>query len=167
MMYLHFCLIKEKYLMKRTISWCIALFALMFLAPVWSHHPAEGIISDDVWQMIDENLQDADSPHLNIDFDDVMGSMRVSEDSDRGSLFLVTSATVPIEDLDEYVVVIEEVLAGMDEVGQAPSGLSNNGKANTLSYEVIDLEDGFVEILLYEPIGAVKSQLPSNPGKGS
>ena len=153
--------------MKRTISWCIALFALLLLAPVWSHHPAEGIISDDVWQMIDENLEDADSPHLNIDFDDVMGSMRVSEDSDRGSLFLVTSATVPIADLDEYVVVIEEVLAGMDEVAQAPSGLSNNGNANTLSYEVIDLEDGFAEILLYEPIGAVKSQLPSNPGRGS
>jgi len=153
--------------MKRTISWCIALFALLFLAPVWSHHPAEGIISDDVWQMIDENLQDADSPHLNIDFDNVVGSMRVSEDSDRGSVFLITSAIVPIEDLDEYVVVIEEVLAGMDEVGQAPSGLSNNGNANTLSYEVVDLEDGFAEILLYEPIGAVKSQLPSNPGKGS
>lgn len=153
--------------MKRTISWCIALFALLFLAPVWSHHPAEGIISDDVWLMIDENLQDADSPHLNIDFDNVVGSMRVSEDSDRGSVFLITSAIVPIEDLDEYVVVIEEVLAGMDEVGQAPSGLSNNGNANTLSYEVVDLEDGFAEILLYEPIGAVKSQLPSNPGKGS
>jgi len=153
--------------MKRTISWCIALFALLFLAPVWSHHPAEGIISDDVWQMIDENLQDADSPHLNIDFDNVVGSMRVSEDSDRGSVFLITSAIVPIEDLDEYVVVIEEVLAGMDEVGQAPSGLSNNGNANTLSYDIVDLEDGFIEILLYEPIGAVKSQLPSNPGKGS
>jgi hypothetical protein len=93
--------------------------------------------------------------------------VRVSEDSDRGSLFLVTSATVPIEDLDEYVVVIEEILAGMDEVGQAPSGLSNNGNANTLSYEVIDLEDGFAEIFFYEPIGAVKSQLPTNPGKRS
>ena len=117
--------------------------------------------------MIDDNLEEADSPHLNIDFDDTMESMRVSEDSDRGSLFLVTSAIVPIEDVDEYEVVIDEVLAGMDEVGKAPSGLSNNGNANTLSYEIIDLEDGYAEILLYEPIGAVKSQLPSNPGKGS
>ena len=42
--------------MKRKISWCIALFALLFMAPAWSHHPAESIISYDVWQMIDDNL---------------------------------------------------------------------------------------------------------------
>jgi hypothetical protein len=63
--------------------------------------------------------------------------------------------------------LVDQVMADMGEAGEIPPGLSNNGNANTLSYKVIDLEDGFAEILLYEPIGAVKSQLPSNPGKGS
>ena len=155
--------------MKRKISWCIALFALLFMAPAWSHHPAESIISYDVWQMIDDNLAEVDSPHLNIDFDDVMEGMRVSEDSNRSSMFLVTSTVVHIEEVDDYVayleLAIDQVLADMGEAGDTPPGLSNNGNANTLSYEVIDLEDGFAEILLYEAIGAIKSQSPSNPGK--
>jgi len=153
--------------MKRKISLFIALFALLFMASAWSHHPAESIISYDVWQTIDDNLQEVDSPHLNIDFDDVMEGMRVSDESDRSSMFLVTSAEVLVEDVDEYVLYLElaidQVLADMGEAGDIPSGLSSNGNANTLSYEVIDLEDGYAEIVLYEAIGAVKSQLPSTP----
>ena len=121
--------------------------------------------------MIDENLELVESPHLNIDFDDVMGSMRVSEDSDSGSLFLVTSATVLMEDVEDYVAVVElaidTILAGLGEAGAVPPGLSNSGNANTLSYDVIDLEDGYAEIVLFEPIGAVSSQSDDNPGKGN
>ena len=155
--------------MKRKMTWCVALLAMVFIAPAWAHHPAEGIVSDAVWDMIDENLELVDSPHLNIDFDDVMGSMRVSEDSERGSLFLVTSATVLMEDVDDYVVQVElaidAVLADLGEAGVVPPGLSNRGNANTLSYTVIDLEDGYAEIVLFEPIGAVSSQSDDNPGK--
>jgi hypothetical protein len=155
--------------MRLKITGFIALLAVLYMAPAWSHHPAEGIVSDAVWDMIDENLELVDSPHLNIDFDDVMGSMRVSEDSERGSLFLVTSATVLMEDVDDYVVQVElaidAVLADLGEAGVVPPGLSNSGNANTLSYTVIDLEDGYAEIVLFEPIGAVSSQSDDNPGK--
>jgi hypothetical protein len=157
--------------MRLKITGFIALLAVLYMAPAVSHHAAEGIISDDVWDVINDNLELVDSPHLNIDFDDVMGSMRVSEDSDRGSLFLVTSATVLMEDVDDYVaqveIAIDAVLAAMGEAGMAPPGLSGSGNANTLSYEVIDLEDGYAEIVLFEPIGAVNSQSPTNPGKSS
>ncbi len=46
-----------------------------FLASMsaFAHHPAEAIIDADTWSMIDQNLQNADSPHLDLDFD-AMGS---------------------------------------------------------------------------------------------
>jgi hypothetical protein len=34
----------------------------------FAHHPAESIIDPETWQMIDENLAEADSPHLDLDF---------------------------------------------------------------------------------------------------
>lgn len=152
--------------MKRKILWCIALLAIFFIAPTWAHHPAEGIISDDVWQMIDANLDEADSPHLYIDFDDVMDSMRVSEDSERGSLFLVTSIKVFDEDVADYVAYIDLTLNEMAEMGQIPPGLVNSGNSNTLNFEVIDdLDTEYSYIEFYEPIGAVNSQSDENPGK--
>jgi hypothetical protein len=34
----------------------------------FAHHPAETIIDPDIWVMIDENMEEADSPHLDLDF---------------------------------------------------------------------------------------------------
>ena len=152
--------------MKRKILWCVALLAILFISPTWAHHPAEGIISDDIWQMIDANLEEVDSPHLYIDFDDVMDSMRVSEDSDRGSLFLVTSIKVFDEDVADYVYYIDLTLVEMAEMGEIPPGLVNSGNSNTLDYQVIDDPDSeYSYIEFYEPIGAVNSQSVDNPGK--
>lgn len=41
----------------------------------FANHPVEAIIDADTRAMIDQNLQDADFPHLDLDFDD-MGSAR-------------------------------------------------------------------------------------------
>lgn len=58
--------------MKKAIQ--AAVIASLFTAvSAFAHHPAEDIIDADTWAMIDQNLEDADSPHLDLDFDD-MGS---------------------------------------------------------------------------------------------
>jgi uncharacterized membrane protein YgcG len=58
--------------MKKAIQ--AAVIASLFTSvAAFAHHPAEAIIDADTWAMIDQNLQDADSPHLDLDLDN-MGS---------------------------------------------------------------------------------------------
>lgn len=58
--------------MKKAIQ--AAVIASLFTSvAAFAHHPAEAIIDADTWAMIDQNLEDADSPHLDMDMDD-MGS---------------------------------------------------------------------------------------------
>jgi hypothetical protein len=58
--------------MKKVIQ-AVMLTTLLTSLSAFAHHPAEAIIDADTWLMIDQNLQDADSPHLDLDFD-AMGS---------------------------------------------------------------------------------------------
>lgn len=58
--------------MKKAIQ-ATLIASLLTSMSAFAHHPAEAIIDADTWAMIDQNLQDADSPHLDLDFDD-MGS---------------------------------------------------------------------------------------------
>ncbi len=61
-----------------------AVFAsLLASASAFAHHPAEAIIDPDTWAMIDQNLQDADSPHLDLDLD-TMGSASASGSGNGG-----------------------------------------------------------------------------------
>ena len=58
--------------MKKVIQAAVIASLLTSLS-AFAHHPAEAIIDADTWLMIDQNLQEADSPHLDLDFD-TMGS---------------------------------------------------------------------------------------------
>jgi hypothetical protein len=160
--------------MKRLMILSLMFLGMLFIAPAWSHHPAEGIVSDDIWQMIDGLLEDADSPHLTLDFDDVMDSMGVaavpgagndcSGDADCGDrLLLVTSIVVPTAYVDEYMIYIDFAVADSNRV---PSGNTNSGTAYTLEVAIEDLPDGLTEIALYEPIGSGQSQDDMEPEKG-
>jgi hypothetical protein len=147
--------------MKRFLIPGLMLLGVLFAAPAWSHHAAEGIVSDDIWQMIDDLLEAADSPHLNIDFDAIMDSMAVgtapggsdncSGDADcSGRMFLLTSIDVPTEYVEEYMEYIEPVLEVWNRV---PSGKTSSGTALIFELEIVDLGDGWTEISLLEPIG--------------
>lgn len=160
--------------MKRLMILSLMFLGMLFIAPAWSHHPAEGIVSDDIWQMIDGLLEDADSPHLTLDFDDVMDSMGVAEvpgagndcsgDSDCGGrLLLVTSIVVPTAYVDEYMIYIDFAVADSNRV---PSGNTNSGTAYTVEVEIEDLPEGLTEIALYEPIGSGQSLDDMEPKKG-
>ncbi len=153
--------------MKRLMILSLVFLGILFIAPAWSHHAAQGIVSDDIWQMIDGLLEDADSPHLTIDFDDVMDSMGVADvpgggeycsgSADCGGrLLLVTSIVVPTEYADDYLVYVDFAVA--DNSNRAPSGKVSSGRALTLEVVTEDLEGGLTEIILYEPIGSGRSQ---------
>ena len=58
--------------MKKVIQAAVIASVLTSLS-AFAHHPAEAIIDADTWAMIDQNLQEADSPHLDLDLD-TMGS---------------------------------------------------------------------------------------------
>jgi len=163
--------------MKRLMILSLMFLGIMFIAPAWSHHAAEGVISDDIWQMIDGLLEDADSPHLSLDFDDVMDSMGVanvpgggencSGDTECGGrLLLVTSIVVPTIYAEDYLVYVDFAVA--DNSNRAPSGNQNSGRAPTLEVVVEDLESGLTQIFLYEPIGSGRSQDTDDaaPGNG-
>lgn len=53
--------------MKKTIQ-AAAFVALLTSFSAFAHHPAETIIDPDTWEMIDENMEEAESPHLDLDF---------------------------------------------------------------------------------------------------
>ena len=59
-----------------------AVFVAMAATSVWAHHPAELMVSEDTYNMIEENLDG--SPHLDMDYDDIMG-MGAAEGIDAGS----------------------------------------------------------------------------------
>ena len=58
--------------MKRLFATIAALVPLFVAAPLSAHHPAADIVSDEIYDMIEENLLDADSPHLDLDLTDIM-----------------------------------------------------------------------------------------------
>lgn len=160
--------------MKRLMIFSLFFLGALYVAPALSHHPAQGIVSDDIWQMIDGLLEDANSPHLNIDFDDVMDSMGVAEvpsagndcsgsDQCSGRMLLVTSIVVPTEYADEYLIYVDFAVADANRV---PSGNTGSGTAYLLEVTVEDLDGGLTEIALYEPIGSGESQDDMVPAQG-
>ena len=151
--------------MRKLILVSAVFLSMLLIAPAWSHHPAEGIVSDDIWQMVDDLLDDANSPHLDIDFDDVMASMGVVRGPD-GNLSLVTSILVETQYVDEYLIYIDSVVADANRV---PSGKTSSDTASILVVVTIDgdgtndIELGMTLISIYEPIGEGWSQDGTDP----
>lgn len=56
-----------------------ALSLCLVSSPLWAHHPAEDIVDEDIYAMIDENV--ADTPHASLVFDDMGTSTIITTDS--------------------------------------------------------------------------------------
>ena len=50
-----------------------AVFMALAATSVWAHHPAEFLAPEATYDMIEANLIAADSPHLEMDYDTIMG----------------------------------------------------------------------------------------------
>ena len=146
---------------------------IMFTAPAWSHHPAQGIVSDDIWQMVNDNLVAVGSPHLTIDLGDIMDSMgTVSVPSSGndcsgsadcgGRVLLLTSIIVEPTDFETYMDAIEDVT-----INRLPAGNTTSETALTLDVLTEVLIDGRIMISIYEPVGSGESQDDLLPKKGN
>lgn len=91
--------LKDKKTMKNLLAALLVVTAFSFSANSHAHHMAEGIISDDLWQMIDDMLEAADSPHLDLDFT-LMGSA------------IVTTMEVDTSMVNDIIAVIETLNNG-------------------------------------------------------
>ena len=137
--------------MKKYLSGFLLSVATLFAVPAWSHHAAEGIISDDLWQTIDAMLVEADSPHLYLDLpildEDAMG---------RPTLYTTVGGFETEEDAWDLIDGIAEEVADWENQAR---GLSTV----TVSDPYLN-EDGAWEIVIAEPIGSGESQTAEPPG---
>ena len=119
----------------------VAAMAVPFITvtPVSAHHMADGIISDDLYEMIDENL--VDSPQLELDLNTIgSGAATMS----------VVTVTVSETDVDEVLEIIGDALVG--EGMQYGSSLDVDISATG--------SDDLVTIIIMENIGQGESQVP-------
>jgi hypothetical protein len=153
--------------MRKLLIASAVLLSVLLVAPAWSHHPAEGIVSDDIWNSINDQLILMDSPHLTIDFSDIMDSMGVGPDPD-GNVTLQTSIVVDTLDVPTYMDAINVVF---DQVNRVPSGETSSGKAAVLSVTQTELlsantlEPVMTVITIFEPVGMGNSQDGTDPRK--
>lgn len=144
--------------MKRTTKLGLALLLTLFSTPIWAHHAAEGIISDEIWDEVDYRLQD--TPHVDLDFSDIMGSMGVGEADEDGSMFLVSSITVEEADcalfLDTILDVLDDVTLDWthDSSGNPIGDYSNTWLPVLIPDECVCV-DGGCTLSLFEPIGSI------------
>ena len=136
--------------MKRKTVLSLVLLGTLMSAPAWAHHAAEGIISDDIWTSIDDML--VETPHIELDFADIMASMRIDEAPSGGKMFLVSSVTMNIDDLDLYLDAIDTVMSAIHQTNGDPNGNRNNNFLPVFTEPVCDEYE--CRISLYEPIGS-------------
>jgi hypothetical protein len=122
--------------MKRFIAATALASSALFSASVFAHHPAEAIVSDEIWEMVNTQLEEADSPHLTMDFssmDRMVVTDIVGTDAEIDGILnavntLDTDNTITVisEDLGDgmtEIVIIENVesAAANDSAPQAPA----------------------------------------------
>ncbi len=107
-----------------TFALCLALAAV----PALAHHPAEDIVDEEIYAMIDEMV--ADTPHADLVFDDDMGTTTITADSVSAAEDLIDDGLLAdLSLLDDEVTVT--ITFGEDVETLSSSGEdSQNGKNN-------------------------------------
>jgi hypothetical protein len=125
--------------MKKILAIAAMAAPLFVVAPVYAHHMADGIISDDIYDTIDENLED--SPHLELDLTTV--------GSGAATMSIVT-ITVDETDVDEVLEIIGDALTGQ-----------GTQEESSLDVDIsVTGSDDLVTIVVMENIGQGESQAP-------
>jgi len=141
--------------MKNLLAVAGVVFCLTLAIPAFAHHPADGIVSDDIYEMIELNLEG--TPHLDLEFD-TMGS--------GNDMIGAITVTVPAGDdpdpdvLDEAGVleIISEALVG-DMAWAGATGDEMGKRQTSLRVDISEPdEEGMVTITIYENIGNSDSQ---------
>ena len=150
-------------------------------APVlWAHHAAEGIISDDIWNMIDDNLLEADSPHIDFDPDNPGNLMELDVDDETNRAVIVSTGIIEFTDdvlMDDAAGIIETEFSPVFDTTMSDMNSIPTGMMGYVVEAIVDEGgDGIADyavITISEPIGQGNSQdlppddLSSPPGKRS
>jgi hypothetical protein len=122
--------------MRKHLALIATLIPFFVAAPVSAHHMAEGIVADDIYQMIDDNLVLADSPHLTLDLTTATN-------------MTIVEVTVEAEDVATVVGIISDALAGQGTQVES-----------SLDVEIAEPDaDGLVTITIEESMGRGQSQV--------
>lgn len=140
--------------MKKYLAGFLMALATLFAAPAWSHHAAEGIVSDEIWDMIDGLLEDADSPHLEMD-------LPILEEDSMGRPTLVTTVELVYE--TDALDLMDQIAAEVADWERREGGVS----AVTVNEPVLNEDTGYWEIVIFEPIGRGRSQVGSEDRPGN
>lgn len=142
--------------MKTLLVSGITALTLVVGMPAWCHHAAEGIVTDEIWLMVDENLEG--SGH-DIVFEDIWASMDV-DDSGNGQISLTSEVEVWDVAVDLYLDAIYDAI---NDISRIPSGTRSSGMPVV---EVVDIDGPTSVITLWEPLGSGDSQeMPPMPGE--
>lgn len=120
--------------MRKHLALIATLIPFFVAAPVSAHHMAEGIVADDIYQMIDDNL--GDSPHLTLDLTTATN-------------MTIVEVTVEADDVATVVGIISDALAGQGTQVES-----------SLDVEIAEPDAyGLVTITIEESMGRGQSQV--------
>lgn len=129
--------------MKKLLGLSVAAAACFLTLPATAHHMAEGIVSDEIYEMIDENL--VDLPHLDLDLSTIGSGHQTMR---------VVTVTVEEEDVAEVLEIIGDALPG------SLTGFGYQRESSIDVYISAPDEEELVTIIVRENIGQGESQIP-------
>ena len=124
--------------MKKLLLAVVVSMAVASL-PAFAHHPAEDNenMDDETWESIDENLEEVESPHLDLTFDDVMGSSDETG-SDDGT---AQTESGDSDDAMDREMDGDQTSSG-DENGAEDAGEDNDGLGEDPQNQVVHYRPG-------------------------
>jgi hypothetical protein len=146
--------------MKIIITHIAAAAALFLAIPALSHHMAEGIVTDELYLMIEENLILVDSPHLDAD----LSTIGTESDMTRVLTVTVTSG-YEAEVIQEYADLMGEAARQSTQQSLVDRGALTSTQESSYSIEISEpfttpSGEELVTVTIEEDIGQGESQVP-------
>ena len=123
--------------MKSVLAAVAAIVAVCFVSPAGAHHAAEGMVADDIYMMISDNL--IGTPHLDVD----LATIGAGADT-----MAVITVTVPASEVDAVLVIVGALLEGEGTQISSPLEIRIYPEGG----------DGLVTLMIMENIGHGESQ---------
>ena len=132
--------------MTKLLTAVLTAVPFIVAGPAFAHHMAEGVVSDDIYVAIEENL--ADSPHLELDLSTV---------GTASDMMAITTVTVAEGDNDlDGVDDVAEVLASISDARRGQGSQVESSMSIQISEPT---EEGLVTIVVQENFGQGESPM--------
>jgi len=125
--------------MKILLAAVAAIVAAYSVSPAGAHHAAEGMVADDIYLMISDNL--VGTPHLDLDLTTIGAG---------ADTMAVITVTVPASEMDTVLAIVAESLEGEGTQVSSPLEIRIYPEGG----------DGLTTLVIMESIGQGESQAP-------